>query len=175
MSKHQLITMKINYLNSILKNLTQLRLIFYLIYFGLVKFASLFSKGKYSLLAVLLFATFIFRLCFLNVSFINSFNSAQAKALTTAASCKRNAKPVKAGYPQYSEKTEMAPDEVSEESVENDTSENLVKNAKYPSLLFACLPVLGDLQGDVTLRSLVESFNTKLSSRTYLSISVLRI
>jgi hypothetical protein len=132
----------------------------------------MFLKAKYT--ALVLFSALTFRILLLNVPYIVSLMSVPAKAEATSTA-KRSFKRKSSEYAQYDAKTDIQVFDVPEESIEDDADECFEKGSKYPSQLIDVLHAFQKVSNNVGLRSLAESFRTKPNSKTYLSISVLRI
>jgi hypothetical protein len=135
-------------------------------------FAAMFLKGKYT--ALVLFSALAFRILFLNVPYIASAITAPVKSFMSL-DMKRSSKRKRPEYAQYHASADISTVEVSEESTENDDDETFEKGTKYPALLLTLAPDFRKIMDTMGPRSLAEFFRPKQSSRTYLSISVLRI
>jgi hypothetical protein len=130
----------------------------------------MFQKAKYT--AFTLFSIFVLRIFLVSIAL---FTTAEASPVKTFAI--QSAEVVKRGSLELTgqnTKADMTPAEVSEESTESDTSENLEKVSKYPSLLLAFDCNVKQIER-ANLSGLQQSLSHKQSLRTYLSISVLRI
>jgi hypothetical protein len=132
----------------------------------------MFPKAKYT--ALVLFSALTFRILLLNIPYIVSLMTVPATAEATSTS-KRIYKRKPSEYAQYDAKTDIQVFDVPEESIEDDADECFEKGTKYPSQLRDVLHAFPKVSDNVGLRSLAESFRTEPISKTYLSISVLRI
>jgi hypothetical protein len=131
----------------------------------------MFQKEKHT--AFILFSVFVLRLFLGNIALFASADTHQVKPFAL-----HNIEALKYKGLELAEqgaKANLVPAEVSEESTEDDTSENLTKASKYPSFLLAFSCDFKSLIYNVSLSGLTQSISTQQSSRTYLSISVLRI